>query len=165
MTSSISVISSGDISESLANRSPGKLGYARWLTTANRILRIYVTFENPSTYLKILCYYIINVYARTWYSVKSRPPFYQAPIHIRNMINNAKIINYTCIINILFKVVNYNSYALHSKNIICAMLTDTRNEVRFRAVKIIMRCRYINNNNNARIFIKPKINFNANSYF
>ena len=81
------------------------------------------------------------------------------------MINNAKIINHDRIINILLKVINNNSYALHSENIICAMLTDTRNEVRLRAVRIIMRYRGSSNNSNARIFIKPKINFNANSYF
>ena len=161
----IIAISSGDISESLANRSPGKLGYARWLTTTNRILRIYVTFENPSTDLKIVCNYIINVYARTWFSVKAKPHFYQAPIHIYNMINNAKIINDERINNILLKVINNNSYALHSENIICAMLTDTRNEVRLRAVKIIMRCRGRSNDSNCRIFIKPTINFNANNYF
>ena len=38
------------------------------------------------------------------------------------MINNAKIINHDRIINILLKVINNNSYALHSENIICAML-------------------------------------------
>ena len=141
----IIAIYSGDISESLASRSPVKLGYARWLTTSNHILRIYIgiTFENPSTDFKILCYYIINVYAITWFSVKAKRHFYQAPIHIYNMINNAKIINDDRIINILLKVINYNSYALHSEHIICAMLTDTRNEVRLRAVRIIMRCRGI----------------------
>ena len=69
------------------------------------------------------------------------------------MINNAKIINHDRIINILLE------------NIICAILTDTINEVRLRAVWIIMRYRGSSNNSNARIFIKPKINFNANSYF
>lgn len=41
-------ISSGEFSEQLANRSPGKLNHARWLTTANRILRLYVSTSKPS---------------------------------------------------------------------------------------------------------------------
>ena len=42
-------------------------------------------------------------YARTWFSVKAKPHFYQAPIYIYNMINNTKIINRDRIINILLK--------------------------------------------------------------
>ena len=38
--------------------------------------------------------------ARTWFSVKAKPHFYQAPIYIYNMINNTKIINHDRIINI-----------------------------------------------------------------
>lgn len=41
-------ISNGVISESLAQKQPGKLAHSRWLTTANRILRLYVGTINPS---------------------------------------------------------------------------------------------------------------------
>ena len=37
------------------------------------------------------------------------------------------------------------------------MLTDTRNEVRLRAVRIIMRYRGSSNNSNASIFIKQQL--------
>ena len=36
-------VSTGIIPEGLASRSPGCLNHARWLTTANRLLRIYVS--------------------------------------------------------------------------------------------------------------------------
>jgi hypothetical protein len=36
-------VSTGKISQELENRSPGKLSHARWLTTANKILRLYTT--------------------------------------------------------------------------------------------------------------------------
>ena len=47
----ILAIDSGNVSDSLARRSPGKLGYARWLTTGNIILRTYLSYE---AYLKAL---------------------------------------------------------------------------------------------------------------
>ena len=36
-------VSSGRVSEDLGKRSPGSLNHARWLTTTNRILRIYIS--------------------------------------------------------------------------------------------------------------------------
>ena len=41
-------ISEGICDDRLSRRSPGKIGHARWLTTANRILRLYVSSEDPS---------------------------------------------------------------------------------------------------------------------
>lgn len=40
-------ILNGSVSKSLADRAPGAMSHARWLTTANRILRLYVTWSNP----------------------------------------------------------------------------------------------------------------------
>ena len=39
----ILIINSGIVPANFASRSSGKLGYARWLTTANRILRFYIS--------------------------------------------------------------------------------------------------------------------------
>ncbi|KAK4883739.1 hypothetical protein RN001_000010 [Aquatica leii] len=50
-------ISKGIISLSLSKKDPGKMSHARWLTTANGILRLYVSTEFPSTNLKVLTEY------------------------------------------------------------------------------------------------------------
>ncbi|ESN96201.1 hypothetical protein HELRODRAFT_163242 [Helobdella robusta] len=47
-------IMKGDIPLSLSLRNPGKMSHSRWITTANRILRLYVAVQNPSTALKVL---------------------------------------------------------------------------------------------------------------
>ena len=39
---------SGECSPDLARRNPGKMVHSRWLTTANRLLRLYVSEESPS---------------------------------------------------------------------------------------------------------------------
>lgn len=74
-------ISNGVISESLAQKQPGKLAHSRWLTTANRILRLYVGTINPSEELKILTTYILKVYVPTWFSVKLKPDFKYGSLH------------------------------------------------------------------------------------
>ena len=44
-------------------RGPGALCHSRWLTTANRILRLYVTMSNPSENLLLLTEFLMKVYA------------------------------------------------------------------------------------------------------
>ena len=45
---------SGKTSQRLGNLEPGPAVHSRWLTTANGILRLYVTKEEPLSNLKIL---------------------------------------------------------------------------------------------------------------
>jgi len=52
-------ISKGECSVDLSMRNPGCLNYSQWLTTANRILRLYVSDKKPSENLKILVTFII----------------------------------------------------------------------------------------------------------
>ena len=48
----------GKLSEGLANKNPGKMAHFQWLTTANRILRLYVSTVEASQTLKIIIEYI-----------------------------------------------------------------------------------------------------------
>ncbi|GBM34623.1 hypothetical protein AVEN_214759-1 [Araneus ventricosus] len=41
-------VSDGNFTNDLANRKPGPVVHSRWLTTASRILRIYVSTRNPA---------------------------------------------------------------------------------------------------------------------
>ena len=49
---------------------PGNLNHARWLTKANRILRLYMSKENPSKPLQRITRFIVNVYAPSWFNIK-----------------------------------------------------------------------------------------------
>ncbi|GBN79846.1 hypothetical protein AVEN_76905-1 [Araneus ventricosus] len=53
----------GSCSSSVTDNSPGKLSHARWLTTANRLLGLYIGTPSPSQNLKILVNYVMLVYA------------------------------------------------------------------------------------------------------
>lgn len=153
-----------EISTSLAGRSPGKIGYARWLTTANAVLRIYVATINPSKNMIVLSKYIIRVYARMWFAIKARPQFYNSPTHMHNMITNAKCINDPRILSVLQAKLNTNSYSLHSENLLCAMLVDPRETVRKKAVERIIKCRETPETT-VRKFVCPKVDMEADDYY
>ena len=56
-------VSAGKLSEGLNNdKNPGKMAHSRWLTTANRILRLYVPTVELSQTLKTIVEYIMKVY-------------------------------------------------------------------------------------------------------
>ena len=103
-------INNNDISSSLEKRSPGKLGYARWLTVANRILRYYVSVVDPTENLILIVNFVIKVYARSWFNIKSKPIFIYSPHHIFNMIKYIDDINNDCVTNICHKVIQQNAY-------------------------------------------------------
>ena len=54
-------------------KSPGKLHHARWLTLANRVLRLYVSTPNPCNKLHDLVKIIMNCYAPGWFYIKFHP--------------------------------------------------------------------------------------------
>ena len=149
-------ISSGTVSDSLARRSQVKLGYARWLTTGNRIQRIYISFESPSPDLVIMCRYIINVYSRNWFAIKKKTYFYDSPQHIFNMLQNAHKFNDSHITTRIHNVICTDS--LHSENMICATMTDIWPNVRMRAVGKLLK-RRAKSDDVMRIFKKPLLTF------
>ena len=56
------VVSRGLLPDELVKRSPGSLNRAKWLTTANRILRLHVSIEKPSPNLIKLVESVMMVY-------------------------------------------------------------------------------------------------------
>jgi len=79
-------ISKGECSVDLAMRNPGCLNHLRWLTTANRILRLYVSDKKPSKNLKTLVTFIIRVYAPMWFAIKAQSSCKDGAMHIQQMI-------------------------------------------------------------------------------
>jgi hypothetical protein len=80
-------VQSGHCSEALANTEPGKMSHARWLTTANRILRLYISTSQPSDELILLAEFVVKVYARIWFAIKTRPSCKNGALHVWEMIS------------------------------------------------------------------------------
>ena len=55
-----SAIKSGSCSEDLSAREPETISHSRWLTTANKVLQLYLSLENPTDKHKILVSFLLK---------------------------------------------------------------------------------------------------------
>ena len=63
-------VTSGQFHDDLENKNPGNICQSRWLTLANRVLRLYASTSTPSKNLKTLADFIVNLYVPTWFDIK-----------------------------------------------------------------------------------------------
>lgn len=154
-------VGEGICSTSLAEKNPGKMAHSRWLTTANRILRLYIATLEPSEIFQVLVKFVVQVYSRMWFAIKTKPRLEYGAKHLwktisisRGLPNNIKII--------IDKVIQDNAYFAHPENVLVAMLVDTRQHIRELAVRRILKARQLGIGK--RIFKIPKINFDAQDY-
>lgn len=159
----MSVIS-GKCSDDLTNRSPGKMSHARWLTKANRILRLYISTSNPSNNLKLLAEYCVKVYAPIWFQIKTNPTCKDGSKNLWKLIKNSRYLpaEFKLIID---PVIQRNAYFAHPENLLLSMLSDKNKTVRELAAKRILKARNSPHTGNLpRVFEVPQINFDANEY-
>ena len=84
---------SGKCSDDLSNRSPSKMSHARWLTKANRILRLYISTSNPSNKLKLLAEYCVKVYAQVRFQIKTNPTCKDGPKNFWKLIKCSRYLS------------------------------------------------------------------------
>ncbi|GBM56068.1 hypothetical protein AVEN_123210-1 [Araneus ventricosus] len=72
----------GNCSDELARRSPGTLSHSRWLTTANRVPRLYVSSPAPSLKLKQITEFVMEVYTPNWFNIMSKPSLKDGAKHV-----------------------------------------------------------------------------------
>ncbi|GBL77181.1 hypothetical protein AVEN_201605-1 [Araneus ventricosus] len=70
---------SGIGKEDLTVRDPGLLSHSRWLTTANRTLRLYLSEESPTPELQEIVVFILKSYMPIWFSIKTSKYFTEGP--------------------------------------------------------------------------------------
>ncbi|GBL90223.1 hypothetical protein AVEN_130338-1 [Araneus ventricosus] len=71
-------IKSGNCKEDWAARDPGPLSHSRWLTTANRTLRLYISEESPTPEVQEIVF-ILKSYAPMWFGIKTSKYFTEGP--------------------------------------------------------------------------------------
>lgn len=160
-------IEKGHLSESLSKKMPGPLVHSRWLTAANRILRLYVSTESPSPELTLLTDYILKVYAPIWFSIKLEPQCYKGAKHLWLMAKYSRFLP-DSILPVVDTCIQRNGFFGHPENILLAMLADERKEIRelgsrrIKAARQSQRvaCETIT----VRKFLVPQLNLNAEEY-
>lgn len=160
-------ISTGNCPPNLANKSPGKMSHARWLTTANRILRAYIGTETPSTNLQILVEYILKVYAKVWFLVKCSPLCTTGAQHLYKLIGFSRYLSDE-LKSVIDPVIQRNGFYGHPENILISMIFDPHRHIRELGFRKIMKVRLAANikksNNTIRKFEIPAFNFDCASY-
>jgi hypothetical protein len=79
-------VSTGQCPPELQSKKPGLITQSRWLTTACRILRLYVSTSKPSEVLRFLVEYVVRVYAPVWFPVKKRPGCADGPRYLLKIV-------------------------------------------------------------------------------
>lgn len=153
----------GSCPPDLLHRSPGKLSHARWLTRANRILRLYISTENPQPNLVTLATFVVKSYAPVWFAIKTHSSCKDGSKHLWKLANSTRYLSDE-LLAIVDPVLIRNSYFAHPENLLLSMITDSRKHIRELAARRILKARQVNKNSVSRMFEVPKVNLNALSY-
>jgi len=157
-------VQSGNCPAPLLHREPGKLVMSRWVTLANRVLRLYVASENPCDTLKIISEFIMKVYAPMWFAIKCKPSCKDGSKHLWMTIHKSRYLPLE-LRAVVDRVIQRNGYFGNPKNILLSMLTDDRKHVRMLGLRRIMRAHASKEHNGGvRIFEIPPLNFQADDY-
>lgn len=143
-------ISTGECNVSLANRHPGNISHSRWLTTANNILRSYISTINPSNELVVLTNYIVKVYAPCWFQIKLNSKCTDGAKNLWQLANRSRYLQ-NDLKNIVDSSIQRNGFFGHPENILLAMLGDSVCSIRQLAVNRIIDARK-NRNSVIRVF-------------
>ena len=158
----MTAVSTGVFSSDLANMEPGPLNHSRWLTTANRILRLYATKTNPEEKLVMLATYVMKVYGPMWFTIKCNPSCINGAKHLWQTISLSRYLN-PDLKKIVDNVIQRNGYFGHPENVLVAMLGDDRESIRELAYQQISKARS-ENVPELRTFKVPALNFDAEDY-
>uniref|UniRef100_A0A8D8VVF7 Uncharacterized protein n=1 Tax=Cacopsylla melanoneura TaxID=428564 RepID=A0A8D8VVF7_9HEMI len=140
------------------------MAHSRWLTTANRILRLYVSTNNPSEGLKLLARFVIKVCAPSWFEIKQNPKATYGARHLHQMIKKCAFLppEYK---SLVFDVIQRNAYFAHCENVLLSMLEDQRAHIRELALRKILKARKLQSSDAIRQFNIPTLNFQAEEYY
>lgn len=158
-------IHNGCCSEELSKRDPGKMVHSRWLTTANRILRVYVSESNPSDIILTLTTYILKVYAPVWFAIKIHSSVVDGPRNLFKLISLSRYLPDN-LKQIVDPVIQRNSFFAHPENILLCMLADPNEKIRKTAHQHILSARKNKGKNpKLRDFKMPNLKFDCKEYF
>lgn len=157
-------VSSGSCGPALASQKPGKMAHSRWLTTASRALRLYISTENPSENLKLVVLFIMQVYAPMWFKIKCQSDLASAPLHIFETLSRCQKLPLR-IRDTVIPVIERNSYGAHHEALLYAMVTGTNDTYKELGWRRILKSREDKKpTGRIRTFRVPKLNTNASNY-
>lgn len=159
-----SAVQSGICPIDLSHREPGPLSHARWLTMANRILRLYVSVEYPSDEHKIVVHFILKSYMPVWFNIKKSKYLTDGPEHIFQTVKSSRFLPEN-LLQVIDPVIERNAYFAHPENLMLSMIVDKRTHIRELGLRRIIKARTsAPKRKSIRAFHPPKLNFQATEY-
>ncbi len=140
----------------------GKLNHSRWLTLAIRILSLYCKTLNPTVKLIKLVKYIIFVYGPTWFCIKKNSHWQDGPRNLYFLLDKLRSTQPADVILTCAPAVQRNAFFAFCDNILAAMLSDNRFEIRNLGVERIISIRNSDNIEPDRSL--PDLNWDSKSY-
>ncbi len=123
-----------------SGKKPGTMYQARWVTMANRILRLYADETEPSWVLRRLASFVLNVYAPSFFTIKTNWDITCGPKNFHYLVSFATSF-LTQEKKVVEPVLVNNSYYTHPENVLLAALTDPSETVRTSAPQKIVAAR------------------------
>ena len=149
----------------LKNSVPGNLNHARWLTKANRILRLYMSQVNCSQALYKVARFIVNVYAPSWFNIKQHSSCFDGAknfFHLMKLCSDLGEEDWKTVKSVLHN----NAYFAHPENILLAGVADDDESIRKVAIEKIITARACTTHRDLRAFdnVSFSLNNRASSY-
>ena len=129
------------------------------------VLAIHFQAQTEGESLGILqksVFFVVTNYAPLWFEIKQKPNIQQAPFHVLRQVQLLRLLPLT---NQEIVAPYIKSWHAHSKNLLVAMISSDDPALRSFAVSKLLNIRKDTNCGDAsvRVFIPPKLNFNADS--
>ncbi len=135
----------GHVQPELAKRKLGRMSHSRWLTTAARLCRLYVSVTSTdaiASSLYALTSYVVVIYARQRFSIRFLAP---------------------AVRTIALKYAQKNAYFAYPEHLLVTMLNDDEQHIRSNAVQLLLEARK-KEVSGIRKYEIPALNFEARSY-
>jgi hypothetical protein len=146
----------------LQTAKPGAVHHARWLTTASRILRLYMSKRNSSPSLCRIVRVILNAYAPTWFQIKQQSSCFDGARNFYFLMISYHELG-TDDWNIVESVFLNNNYYAHPENILLSALSDENEDIRKFALDKVIQARDSISVDGLRLFDKDKVTLNVNA--
>ncbi|CAH2100076.1 unnamed protein product [Euphydryas editha] len=108
---------------------------------ANRVLRLYVSLENPSDALNELVVYILGSYVPVWFGIKCSEYITEGPRHVFKAIQTSRYLS-DDLKKVVHPVIERNAFFAHPENILIAMIFDERKHIRELGLRRIYKARH-----------------------
>lgn len=134
------VIATGIHEPGFQDLKPGPTHHARWLTTASRILRLYVSKEHSSQKLQTLTTFIMKVYIPVFFGIKIDHDWCNGTKHFYNVLNMTRTYVPEAL-NTVVSAMKNNGHFGHTENVILTMITDSDSVIRKKGYDLIFQAR------------------------